>query len=521
MKKRRRARTWSENPGRFMNSYPLRQEPLPLSAKKSIFYAALPCLAALPVFSYYCFVNQPFYWPNYIDMHYYSAVADSVFNGQGFFDPTQDPRNLVTSAQNGIVFIHLALMKAGILDQGSRLSAILIFHYLLLLLSSVLIYRLFSFFQIRPAVTFMVIAIFIFSNQLFRTLLVPINEGVFFFLAMLLIYLILLYDRKPDLSKFILIASASLIISHFRNQGALIPLCAAVVSAYRREWTKSSALLMAFCLSYLSIHTFYALFVPDLTGIKQFVVDIVNHSLQNNFTLGGIIKPFTAALPVLFLGFGQDAYSVFISYTFPLFLILFLIVLGIFMKYTREARSDGMFVSLVIFANTLLLYFSPVFSFRYIILTFPLLLLILAERFQNAHLFRSLLIVYCLYAVFLTAYRMISIDSVYKENALTTQKVSSQLPADAVLISDDRMTSYFLFRKSACLDCAALNRAKHILIFGDLPYIEDQTKRLEEKGLVSRIDLFGESWVMNPYREPYRLAIVRTGIPERTGSERL
>lgn len=451
---------------------------------------------------------QPLYYQPSFDVHYYTSVADSIMGGIGFYDIRKEVPSSVTTPQNGIVFVHLLLMKIRIVKQEARLAFIMSLNYLAFIGSSFLIYRIFTLFKIRALITFLTVSILMFSNHIFRLLLIPINDGIFFFLAMLLIYLIILNYLGNQLKNIVLIVLLSIVITHFRNQGSLILLCAAISYLTQRDYKKSFFYCAMMGLSYLSIHLFYIFFVKEVAGIEQTAKELLIHSYNYNLSLHGILKPFTRTLPVLFLGFGDDKYSFIVKYSFPVFFISYIIFTLWWVDDLRKKQIERIFLGLYVILNIFLLYLSS-FTPRYVLTIFPFVFLLISLRFQKFKLLRNVLIVYSIFFLSLSCFKLFFFDTIYNQNLLVTKNVQTQIPREYILISKDAGHSYFFFNKRTGDNYDNVLSIKNVLIFGDSAFINDEVSKIASKYMIQESVSLSGAWIENRYKEEYKLVRIK------------
>lgn len=467
-------------------------------------YMVYTCLSAV-FFAYYVWYN-PLYYIIGSDMQYYLSIADSVFNGSGMRDMTTDPTRGIVTPQNGIVFLHLGLMAIGIIDPERRFLALMIINYAALLCSLVLLRNIFASFNLAPRVVAFFLGVILFTNIIFKTLLHPINDGLFFCLSLLLVRLIIANHAAHRRQRDALILIVGCLIPHFRNQGVLILLSACVAYLIVRDYKRSGFYLASCLLSYLSVQLLYTLYATDYSGMKSAIV----YAAQTYSFRHSVVALF-AFISSIFLGIPQLAClptlgcHEYLWSAFPLSVVLLLSLARVSIHSVKERDFNRLFLAAYILATLALTLLLP-WTFRYILPVFPFMFLFLAFQYGNTRIFAGALRLYLVYAICLSVLKVTYFDLYYLRNQDASRTLLPRLPEQYALLSISPRHSYFLLRKRTSVDPASLRGARDVLIFGDQEYIDGETAKLEAAYVVREKLTYDVSWRLERTEGEVRVA---------------
>lgn len=457
-------------------------------------------IISLCMFLYYAYYN-PLYYITGSDLHYYLSVADSVFRGQGFQDITTDPASPIITPQNGVVFLHLALMSLGIINPEPRFLFLMAINYMALIASLLLIYRIFRFFKIAPSIIALFLGVVLFSNIIFKALIQPINDGLFFFLSLLLIYLVLSNHSEKQITKALMILITSIVITHFRNQGLLILFCASLTYAILKDYKWMVFYFISCCISFLSVQLFYMVFLHDFTGINE-----IFQSFVNNFNLySSLCITFCYMLPQLFLGITQFESLWFM---FPFSILLFLYLLLFSFRALQERDFAKIFLVSYVF-GTLVFNLLIAQAFRYLVPIFPFLILFLAINYQGSMIFSKVLLLYVVAVFCLSMLKVAYFDVYYLQNKYSSRTLLPSLPNESILLSSSARYSYFYTGKRASTGYSNLLKTRDILIFGDQHFIDGEISKIEKQVSLRGVSIYEAFWRIDRASGDFKLAHLR------------
>ncbi len=157
-----------------------------------------------------------------IDTFYYLSIADSVHNGTGFSNITTDPPEPIYTPQNGIVFVHILLQSMGLHKAESRLFAIKLINYFGFCVLIYIFFNVFRQLKISPELTFLAIGILLSSAHFLKTIIQPLNEGIWCVLTANVFYLAILNESKKNYLNIALIGLSGIVLANFRLNGPII-----------------------------------------------------------------------------------------------------------------------------------------------------------------------------------------------------------------------------------------------------------------------------------------------------------
>lgn len=447
--------------------------------------------ASLPLYWYYALYNPFCYYSQLSDSGYYLGIADNLFRGHGFIDGTLDPPGPVITTQNGIAFVALGLMKMGISGTRPIYLALITINYFAFICSMFLVYRLALRYELNLTIALLVTANVVLSDNVFRVLTCPLNDGIYFLLSVAAILLILENNDKEKGWRYLLILLISMAASHFRLQAIIVLLSASFAYLLKKDFKRTAYYLLITAASFLSIYLFYQVAITDLSGIN-FIVELSKKAMSSPFRI--IRGIFIQGLPVLFLKFGDGSTAKFVVYTVPLFVAAGAAILYACAVLMWDGRFKHAFISAMILGNIGMLFTSPgEISFRYLILNFPLLLIVWGIFKKDGKLGGRLLAGYLIYSLLIIATRIFWVDA--KHLPMKTHQVESTWFGDkVVLISQNPRFTYIVFSHPGRHVGDIPSNGKCYTIFGTEDYIKQQLAILQRKITIHDTVYSGKYW---------------------------
>ena len=415
------------------------------------------------------------------DSFYYMSVADSFYNGTGFYDITEVKPQAILTTQNGIVFMQVFLLWAGLHDPGSRLLAIKLINYLGFICLILIFYKMFRKFKVSREIILLCMGILLLSAHFLKTILAPINDGFYCFLTSWIFYEILSNDNESSFIKFIVIGALSILVANFRLNGPLIVLGASLTYGYLREIRKSLIYLIIFCISYASVFALLELLHIDLSGIKS----ISAIFLYKDFIIKQILLTFIYTIPGAFWGISGRQWIITLPFS--------ILCLVFYIRFCWSSLKENSFPNIFIIVNILLLLLfiliTPIGNTsRYIIMIIPFSLLAIAIYFKDSVKLRNSLSAALLLTFFISAFRLVVWDSVFFVNNTSHEYVKEKLTKYCAVISQSPRVSYYIFNKGANDEYNIDKDCKVIVIFGNKEYIESKSHNLKGKYDIKHIE---------------------------------
>lgn len=443
------------------------------------------CFINLTFFVYYCLL--PDINPS-IDIYYYLSIADSYYQGKGFYDITSATPKPIITPQNGIVFIHILLRKIGLHDPDSRFLAIKIINYIGFLCLVFVFYKTFLKLKISSEVTNLCMGIILLSAHFLKTIVAPLNDGIFCGLTALIFYIIMSNETRNSLLKIVMITCLSIVIANFRLNGPLIIVSGLVTYVILRKISKALVYLIILIISLWSVYFILKLMQVDLSGIKAFAAGI--YSIQ--FFINQAIITLILSIPGAFTGI--DSREMIIT------LPISIVILGFYAFYYWIAVKEKNFPIILcisyIIVSLLFLQIMPGGSPRYIIMIVPFSLLIIANYFRDNYRLKISLRIVLLMTLSISLFRLFFWDSIYFANKKPLEYVRENIMEPYVLISQLPRSSYYIFNKrDSNIDDIDIYW-KNIIIFGNKEYIDAKINHLKEKYTIGHIENIQKEFVL-------------------------
>lgn len=486
-------------------NWPILQEKMRVHGRLII---AAMAIVTIIHFLYYVFYNPGHLYSCFSDAIYYISIARNLFSGAGFYCGTTVPGTPILTPQNGIVFLELLLMKAGIPDsailQLTSFINLLFFFY-----SAYLLYRLGTFFNISKSLATLIIGNFFFSSNIFLAYIIPINDGISLTLSLLGIVLIFKNNEKWEMENCIYLLAISLIGVHFRNQYLLIPLCGALASLIVRQYRSFVAYAAISLVSSLSVFIAYGFLVTDNSGIVN-VLHNKSFSFQADM-LRTVPQAIAWGFSVLLLKFGDAGGLGITEYTLPYFGVVAALLIAFCLKIAFKREYKPLVISLIILANIAMYSAMVGHTARYLLIIVPLLMILFCVNSKRKLLLHFLLATYLLYGVFISIGRISYYEYKNSGKGRETVKVPPQFESNALLISEDHVTSYFLFNRPAVRDAnAPIPETDYIYIFGSNDFIDRQIDKIKAESSNVEMENLGAYWGWG--KSPYSLVKMSRGI---------
>ncbi len=443
-----------------------------LTESKHIFFLVLIVIAE---FLFYIFQININYFLS--DAYYYSSIAESIASGIGLFDSTRYPITSISTYQTGIVFVHLILLKLGMVNQELRLLAVEFINFLSLLGSLIFIYKIFLSFNIKKNIILLFLYTFILLPNIVLNFLNPINDGIFYLLTFLAVFLIL----KEHKSKFdfISLSLLSIIIVQFRFQGVILFLAALLAALISGKYRHFFIYSFIFILSYSSFYIFSTIVIKDQSLIifyKQYILN--NYSID--FFLANIVKTFTDILPSLFMSTASLSGIIYIIFIFIILMLMF-----VSYKAFRNKNFILLFITLFIFGNLSFVQFFVDIEVRYVLIIMPFTLLLLLILLKNNNYKFIVMTSYFTFAVIVMIIKLFIFSDNYeinRENKKITQNVLHEMAIsneqyDVITDSLNCRLAFFLFEKSIITDVVYLKK-KYVIVFGNEDFTKDVLNKI-------------------------------------------
>ena len=349
-----------------------------------------------------------------IDAFYYLSIADSVHNGTGFVNITTDPPKPIYTPQNGIVFVHILLQSMGLHNAESRLCAIKLINYFGFCLLIYIFYNVFRQLKISQELTFLSLGILLSSAHFLKTIIQPLNEGIWCVLTAIVFYLAILNDNKENYLNIALIALSGIILANFRLNGPIIILSIAFAYLLLRKFKKSLMFFGIFILSYVSVYIVLAMFNVNMGGFSSF-----SSVYTFNYILSRPLVTLIYTLPGAFMGitgkwwplFDQPPreylrliggwiivlpFSLLLCYYYALYLV----------KEIKEKNFTKLLTICYIILLLLCLQIMPGGDSRYIIIIVPFSLLAIATMFNDSKKLRLFMGILLLSTILISIFRL-------------------------------------------------------------------------------------------------------------------
>jgi hypothetical protein len=430
-----------------------------------------------------------------IDAFYYLSIADSVRNGTGFVNITTDPPEPIYTPQNGIVFVHILLQSIGFNNAESRLCAIKIINYLGFCLLIYIFYNVFRQFKISQELTFLSLGILLSSAHFLKTIIQPLNEGIWCVLTAIVFYLAILNDNKENYLNIALIILSGIVLANFRLNGPIIILSIAFTYLFLRKFEKSLMFFGIFLLSYVSIYIILAMFNVDKSGFSSF-----SSVYTFNYILSRPLVTLIYTMPGAFMGITGKWWPLFDQppreylrliggwiIVLPFSLLLCYYYILYLVKEIKEQNFPKLLTIFYIILLVLCLQIMPGGDSRYIITIVPFSLLAITTMFNDSKKLRLFMGFLLLSTILISTFRLVGWDSIFFINNKSSVNIKKQMVEPYTLISEASRYSYFIFGKGSNSLKDLNNEAKNIVVFGRNIFNEETLKKLQEKYKIDHI----------------------------------
>jgi hypothetical protein len=457
-------------------------------------YCALLAMGIMSfcLFYYYVFHNPHFWHSCNVDAHYYISIAKNLNDGMGLYDGTTIPNSPIITSQNGIVFVELLLMKAGIQDKAYLYAAVATINYLFFLFSVVLLYMIARELKVPKSLNLLIIANLVFSGNSFTAIIVPINDGIAFALSLFGLFLCIKNYEMEDNWIYLLIFTSSVIGVHFRLQCLLIPFSAAFASLIVQRYKSFLIYLLVTISSIMVVYFPYRHLMEDGFSIhetRQYFYNILQAD-----KLGKVVSDIGKGFSELFLKFGEGGGHRITEYAFPAFVIIAIIIIYFCIRKIMRREFKTSLLSFIILSTVMMYAVVPWHSARYIMIIPPLLMIMLGSTCRWKHIVGPLFAAYLLYSVAIILFRIVSIESSYYEQKRQTELVMPLFKNHITLFSEEPAASYFLFNTSSSSGVDLTDSKKVALLFGTDEFIMKGITAIRSECPNVTIDDYGRHW---------------------------
>ncbi len=422
-------------------------------------------------FIYYCLLIP---LPSANDVFYYMSIADSYYNGNGFYDITRADAQPILTPQNGIVFVHIFLKWIGLNEFDSRILVITIINYVAFLGTIYILYKIFRESNVSLEITNMCLGIILLSAYFLKASILPINDGLYCFISLIILYLIIM-NNNYSLAKTILIIVLSIFVANLRVNGPLILLSASITYFLLNKIKLSSLYFMIFIGSYYSIYVIYWVLKVDISGMKSLIVNLYNV----NFFIEKLKATLIATIPGVFLGISGRPMIIMLPIS--------IMVIAYYLYYMACSLKNKSFKRIFVIVNIMLslifFLFIPGYDSRYIILIIPFTLYAIAMQFDKNHkrTLRKILGIIAIVTVLISLVRVTYWDSIYFKNKSTFSYIRKTIGEPYTLISQSPRISYYVFGKRASKIEDIKDNIRNVVIYGDNAYIASNINIIKDK----------------------------------------
>lgn len=431
----------------------------------------------LGMFIYYCIL--PDINPSN-DAYYYLSIADSYYNGTGFCDITGVEPNPIITPQNGVVFIHILLRAMGWHDPGIRFLIIKIINYIGFLFLVLVFYETFKKLKVSSEITIICMGIILLSAHFLKTIIAPLNDGIFCILTALVFYLVIINDKRQSFKILAIITFLSIVLANFRLNGPLIILAASITYYLVNNRSKALIYLIIFCISYAMVYVVLVSLQVDFSAMKELTKNI--YSWQ--FIIYQALITLIYTIPGAFVGI--DGREIMIALPLSIGILIYYIL------YFRQAWKENNIITLYIIVYILLsitfLQIMPGGPSRYIIMVLPFTYLTLGTYFRENNKLKLVLVMMLLLTFSISLARLVFWDSKYFDNQKALDYVHNNIVKPFILISGDHRYSYYIFNKSADDIKGITKDTKCIVIFGHESFIQAKIEEIKRITPVNHIE---------------------------------
>lgn len=425
-----------------------------MDRKTVIFTNLLIVILIVAISLYLLFYNSFIYGLS--DAYYYSSIAEGYFKYGVFFDNTGIQRGIV-SAQNGIVLIHIIMIKLGLDNVIDRLNVLSVFNILITIISVFFIKHILqNIFDLSKKYSFYIVLILCLTPEFYTTMLQPINDVYFVFLSILFIYVV--FNTRVDYKyRVFFLVFIALIIGHFRIQGIFLFLSIIIANIYLQNYKKSIFHFFLLLLSLLSVKVVNYLYINDFSQIEE-LNNMVFESLNLHEIWSNFLNIISYTLPSLV--FSTSKFSEYYSFIF--YIAVWIVVYFGVMSFKNKDEKK-IFLFLLILMNVALLTIFLVQEPRYLIAVYPFMIYVLFLYINKEVMVKIfILILVCVLVLrFYLAGTEYTLDrnwninfnvdySINKENRTTL--LNQMKEKDFDIVSENNRVTYFLFGQNASYD---------------------------------------------------------------------
>jgi len=352
-----------------------------LARERPIAVSIVAVAAVLSVASFAFFLANRMYLVG-SDTFYYIAIADSIHETGQTLDITSDPPLLLKTPQNGVVALYFAMSAIGIRGEAA-LIALTVLNYLIFAASALALVLLARRMGIRwGAPMAVIVAGYFGAYHIYRVQLLPINDGIFNPLVLMLVLLLAFeldnarrgrdeLTSRGTILRWVAILALSSVLVHFKINALLVAGSAAIAAGLALD-RKTTAVAFVACLA--AVASLGTVYLAVDTSRMASVADDVAGGLG---TLGDNARVLaTETVPDLFLlslgRWGKLLWPV-ISLSVAAAIVL-TAVLG-----RRKKEHLAVFLAMVCATGILATGALSFQSYRYVVYLLPVLLVLLVR----------------------------------------------------------------------------------------------------------------------------------------------
>lgn len=414
-----------------------------------------------------------------VDAFYYQAIADSFHNGTGFVDITTIPPQPIITPQYGIVFIQVLLKYLGLHGAQQGLLAVKLIHYVGFLLLIYCFYHAFIQLNVSREIIWLSLGILLASAHFLKTIVQPLNEGMWCVLTAIVYSTALSNYSKESLVKMAIIAISGILLANFRMNGPLIILSIALAYLVLQYYKKSLLYLVIFVVSCGSVYVIISVLNVEYSGFKKF-----SEIYTLEYILYQPVVTAMATLPGVFLGLtGRET-----LFTIPISILAF-IFYGIYLKKAYKVNNFADLIAIIyILLLIIMLQIMPGGNSRYIIMVMPFSLVAIATYFKDSFRLRVCLIIILIFTMLVSLYRIIFWDNIYFDNNKSLYSIRNEIKEPYLLISQSPRYSYYIFGKGSHHKEDVFKTQKDIVIFGKNDYVQNTIQEFQKVLMIDRIE---------------------------------
>lgn len=421
------------------------------------------------------------------DAYYYIAVAESFMRNGHFSDLTVIPPGAPVTPQNGIVFVHIALIALGVDDPATRLivvECILLVNLVLILFMLQMIAKRLEIGQIAAR---LLLVSFALSYYIYAYWVAPLNDGFFASATFGIAVLTLRLNTGQTTQRAGLWAGLivlAVLIGQFRLQGisVLLAAAAAFLRTNRRLVPAVSFILLS-VVSYAAVVTIMVATIQDYSMLRQFTVYGLSKFSIQGLTQWLIIL-LDDAIPSAFLNFPAarlgDGLFYWVRVVFSMSVLISM--LAAIYYYIRKPRFTQIFLLLNVFITIVILFAFQVID-RYFYIAVPILWLLFISHLPqkgNIQVIAASIALLIAIASFGGRLALQDISYVKNQNNLTgfEQAVAGR---NIRLISEEPRITYFLFNRPSLISDSDVNSGDYVVVIGQPAFLNQVISRLQSR----------------------------------------